>query len=899
VINKDGAALPDPARLKTVGAKHCRALLQRSDRLLDARFRPGAAVRPLLRARARFMDRLLQRVWREYGAAERGPLGLVGVGGYGRAELHPHSDVDLLLLLGDEEGKKKYGERIERLIALLWESGIDVGHSVRTLQECRAIAESDLSVITNLMESRRIAGSAVLHRRMMQETRADLMWPSAEFFQAKLAERNERRRRYADAIYNLEPDVKNSPGGLRDLQLVGWITQRHFGARGLRALVEAGLLDDAELRLLQRGREFMQQLRYGLHILKKRGSDRLDFETQRQLAPRFGYRDRRGSLAVEQFMRDYYRRAAQLDELFEVLLQNFHEQVIWGCVPVRTRRLNARFRVCNRHIEVSRPDVFRKHPSALLEMFVLIANHPEIEGIRAGTLRLLRQHRELIDADFRRDPRNTRLFIELLRSPHKVARQLHRMSRCGLLGSYLPEFKRIAGLLQHDLFHIYTVDEHTIQIILNIRVFNQPEQRRRFPIAAAIVRRLPKIELLYIAALYHDIAKGRGGDHSRLGERDAIAFCRRHRLGEADTALVAWLVRHHLLMSMTAQRRDISDPEVIGEFARIVGDRQRLDYLYALTVADVCATNPALWNAWRDTLLRDLYILTRRFLLRGAEKFQLREEWAATSRQRALEVLRRQKIPGRRVKKLWDEIGEEYFLREKPADIAWHSAGILAHDNDNVPLVMVRSGGESDAARIIQIFVHAPEHERLFSIITGTLERAGLSVQDAHIFFSARGHSMHSFFVLEQEGDATAATPQRLEEIGRTLRKKLRTPPEAALPVRRITPTRLGKFRIQTTAVLETDASGKYSVLEVVTADRPGVLARIARVLEKFRLQLRSARINTLGERVDDVFYLTDRQRQPILDAVLRRKIEDAVCTQLHGKRRRAGQHGPGRRAAR
>jgi len=882
----DSLVLPDLAQLEVPTPAACRALLKEATRALHNQFSVKQGIRPLLSRRAEFMDQLLCRIWHHIHWPAPRSITLVAVGGYGRRELHPHSDIDLLILLRRND-HERYRKCIEQFVAFLWDLKITVGHSVRSLEECVVHASEDVKIATNLMESRHLAGSRQLHRDMMASTSPGRIWPSTEFCQAKLQEQLERRQRYADTEYSLEPDLKNSPGGLRDIQTFRWIARRHFGAPHMTELVNSGLLSRAELRLLQGGKDFLWRVRYGMHMLSGRSEDRLHFDLQRALAPMFGYRDQPHSLAVEQFMKCYYRWTLRLGELGDVLLQNFSEQVIQACEPVNIQPLNKHFQVRNGCIEVTRRNVFVKKPSALLEIFVLMAEHREITDVRASTIRLIREHRHLVDKKFRRNPKHAELFMALLRAPHRVATQLHRMRRYGILGRYLPEFHRITGQMQHDLFHVYTVDAHTIQVVLNLRRFNKPEEKRRFPIAAGIVRRLRKIELLYVAAIYHDIAKGRGGDHSVLGERDVIAFCRRHAISKQDTALVAWLVRNHLYMSMAAQRNDISDPAVIRDFIATIGDQERLDYLYALTAADISATNPSLWNAWRATLLRDLYLQAKHALLHGGavERHAHAEEAKAA----AWNLLRtRGGITRQAAQSAWKGIGEDYFLREKPQDVAWHTAGIIGHAGKSEPLVMIRNQGESDFEQATQLFVYAPHHDRLFAIITSILEQLELSVQDAHIFRAADAHALYTFFVLGRDGKSIGEDSIDMQQLQAALGKQLRDPEHALDSVRRLEPIQVRKFSVPTSATISTSPSGAYSVLEVVSPDRPGLLASVARVLSRFPLELQGARITTLGERVDDIFYLTRNAGGPLLNKSLCLKIERAICKELAQQSRRA-----------
>ena len=432
------------------------------------------------------------------------------------------------------------------------------------------------------------------------------VWPTRDFFEAKVAEQTARHHRYHDTAYNLEPNVKSSPGGLRDIQTIGWVAKRHFGGDSLEELVEHGFLAKSELRKLKTAQAFLWKIRFALHVLTNRREDRLLFDHQIRLAKMFGYEDATYTLAVEQFMQRYYRTAMDVSLLNEMLLQLFREAILTGpnAAPVP---VNPRFQIRNDYLEITNDDVFDRYPSALLELFVVIEQNPSIRGVRASTIRQLTRHLWLIDEEFRQHPRNHRLFFEILRAPSGVTHELRRMNLYGVLGRYIPAFGRIVGRMQYDLFHAYTVDAHTLFVVSNLRRLAMAKYDHEFPELSRIMQSLPKQELAYLAAIFHDIAKGRGGDHSELGSVDAEAFCLEQGLSPYDARLVAWLVRNHLVLSVTAQKKDISDPKVIHEFAQLVGDQNHLDYLYVLTVADVRGTNPKLWNNWKASLFAGFY----------------------------------------------------------------------------------------------------------------------------------------------------------------------------------------------------------------------------------------------------------------------------------------------------
>ncbi|HEY3699979.1 MAG TPA: [protein-PII] uridylyltransferase [Spongiibacteraceae bacterium] len=856
----------------------CKAAIDRVAAYLDDAFKRGENIRELVQARAQFLDELLRGVWQRQTWPEQQPS-LIAVGGYGRGELHPYSDIDLLILLPTETDN--CFANAEGFVTFLWDIGLQIGHSVRTVAQCREAAAADITVATNLMESRVIAGPTALYDAMIAATGPDQIWPSRDFFRAKWDEQIERHRKFGNTEYNLEPNVKSSPGGLRDIQMIAWVTKRHFGTLRPEELVERGFLAADEMKILLQGRDFLWRTRYALHMVAGREEDRLLFDHQRTLAKMFGYEDTSTRLGVERFMQVYYRWALALGELNEVLMQHFDEAILRATEAENILELNPRFRVRNGYLEASNDRVFEKTPSALLEIFVLMANNQHIAGIRAATIRLIRDNVHLIDEDFRNDRRNTRQFLELLRSPFKVAQQLRRMNRYGVLGKYLPEFGRIVGRMQHDLFHIYTVDAHTLEVVKNMRRFQYDDALQKFPVVARIVKRLPKIELLYIAGLYHDIAKGRGGDHSTLGAGDAQAFCERHEINKRDTNLIMWLVEKHLLMSAVAQRQDISDPEIVRNFALEVGDQLHLDYLFALTVADISATNPTLWNAWRASLLRQLYAETKRALRRGLETPVDKHEWIEEAQQTAIDQLEYLGFGEEELRELWANVGEDYFLREKVEDIVWHTQAIAQHSNREQPVVLVKESSEILFEAATQIFVHSRNRPHLFAMLASAMEQLDLSIQDARLYNSDTGFIFYTFFVLDASGKPIADDVQRIDHIKLFLREQLGKADLYPEIMRKRTPRQLRLFSMPTSTSLITDISKHQTVLEVITPDRPGLLARIGRIFYRFGIQLQNAKITTLGERVEDVFFITDSQQRPIEDPELCAAIQNAIKKEL------------------
>ncbi len=843
-------------------------------------FRAGAQATGLIRLRAAFLDTLLGMLW-DHEDFDNTQMALVAVGGYGRGELHPHSDIDLLILLG--ETNQDCRESVGGFLTMLWDIGLHVGHSVRDVSECVALAREDITVLTNIMEARVIRGSTALMQRVNQLTAPDKMWSSRDFFQAKMQEQRERHAKFAETEYNLEPNVKGSPGGLRDLQVIGWIAERHFGVDSLESLSAGEFLSPDEIEILNNGRAFLWQVRYALHMITDREEDRLLFDHQRELATLWGLQDA-DKLAVEQFMQVYYRWALALAQLNEVIVQYFDQAILRQDMADDIRVINAHYQVRNGYIEARHAALFQEHPPALLDIFLLCANDSEINGIAAPTIRQIRNNRQLIDDAFRADPRNHETFLALLRSPHKMTLQLRRMARYGVLGDYLPEFGRIIGQMQHDLFHVYTVDAHTLEVIKFARHFMYLDNDEKFPVTSRVARRLPRVELLYIAALYHDIGKGRGGDHSELGAEDAKQFCRQHALDEHATELISWLVRNHLLMSAVSQRKDISDPDVIQQFAEHVGDEEHLNYLFTLTVADINATNPKLWNAWRGSLLRQLYTETRRALRRGLDNPLDKQSLIAQTRGVAMDILEGRGFTPEELDDLWRERGEDYFVRERAEDIAWHTEAIADHHDRDTPMVLVRNTAESSVANTTQIFIHARSRSQLFSRVCATLEHLGLSVHDARIYNANDGMSLDTFFVLDSSGQPITEDTARLRHIREVLSETLCSTNTELDIVERRTSRRIKSFSIPTETRMSVDEAKHLTVLEVSTPDRPGLLARLGKIFTEFRLELQAAKIQTLGERVEDVFFITDENQQPITDAELCQRIQQTIRDELDEK---------------
>lgn len=831
----------------------------------------------IIRAHAQLVDTLLIHAWSLH--VDKLPsdhaASLIAVGGYGRGELHPYSDIDIMLLFARPR-HADVGPFVEAFIRFLWDMGLEVGHSVRSIADCIAEARRDITVATNLMETRLLLGDATLLERMQKATGPAKLWPSRKFFAAKWAEQIERHSRFEDSAYNLEPNLKEGPGGLRDIQMIAWVTQREFGTRSLHELVAHGFLTEEEHQALMRGRDFLWEIRARIHFLAGRREDRLLFDYQRALAAQLRIEDRPGSLAVEQFMKRYYRTIKELSLLNEILLQHFQEAIL-GRRMARTRKINRRFQSHGDFIEITDSRVFISTPYAMLELFLLLEQQPRLKGVRAGTLRALRASLGRIDDDFRSDLACRSLFISLLREPEGITHNFRRMNAYGVLGAYLPAFGRIVGQMQHDLFHVYTVDEHTLMVLRNVRRFTVEAFRHEFPLASRIIEKLVKPERLYIAALFHDIAKGRGGDHSVLGAEEVFDFCIQHDLSEYDTRFISWLVRNHLTMSTVAQRQDIHDPEVIERFAGQMGDIEHLDNLYLLTVADIRGTAPAVWNDWKGNLLAHLYQETARLINHGFGTTADIDTHVHELKNEAEMILERIGVAPDRAHKFWAQLDSDYFLRHDARALAWHARTITSALVTDLPLAEARFERSIGATEIL---IYALDREGLFSVITGSLDELGLSVADARIHATDNGYVLDVFAVLDHEGKPIISR-QSLNYISERLHESLIKTSVGKMRTGTRLTRRQRHFPVTATVQFSRAPNGQQTVLEVQAQDRPGLLHDIALALLACHVRLVGAKVATFGERAEDIFFITDREGQAIEDPALLERLTQEIRSRL------------------
>ena len=847
-------------------AAQARQTLAQADARLGRRFDQGDDIDRLLALRARCVDQLLGEAWRRCVPLDAG-LSLHAVGGYGRGELFPRSDIDLLVL-GEPAAQQAHELALARLFALLWDAGLPVSHAVRSAAQCTAAGE-DQTVLTALIESRPLDADATACATLAAAIAPEKLWPPREFFFAKREELQLRHQRFGDTADNLEPDIKEGPGGLRDLHTLGWMALRAFGVHNLEALVGLEHLGPDEAAALRRERRELARLRYGLHLVANRTEERLRFDYQKALAQRLGYSDDAENLGVEKMMQRFYRSAGMVRRISDRLLQRFEEQFDGEAVP---EPLGDGFSLRRGYLAA---DEARWPHNDVLQVFALFATwaaHRQVRGLHSLTARALAEFLPRLPAYTHAAAVARERFLALLRGPRAVE-TLARMARLGVLGQWIPAFAQVSGRMQFDLFHVYTVDQHTLMVLRNIAQFASGRADERFSITHEVWPRLRKPELLLLAGLFHDIAKGRGGDHSELGAVDAREFCQAHQLSEADTELVAWLVEQHLRMSVTAQKQDISDPEVIHRFASLVGSRERLDYLYLLTCADIAGTSPKLWNAWKDRLLADLYFAARRALRDGLEHPAPREDRLREARESTRVLLHLQGLDDATIDRQFAGMPDESFLRFRPEQLAWQASSLVEVAIGGILVKARRAAPDNDA---LEVFVYSPDRDGLFAAIVMTLDRKGYGIHRARVLDAPNAAIFDTFEVLPADSFAEG-DPERLADA---LRDALAGDLQRLRPSRRVVPRQLRHFRFAPRVDFNDSAGGRRTRLSLVAPDRPGLLADVAQVLRSQHLRVHDARIATFGERAEDQFQITDEHDQP-LPETSRQALRDALTACL------------------
>ena len=815
----------------------------------------------LLKKQSLLIDKLLKEIWLR--ASIHADVCLIAVGGYGREELFPYSDIDLLILL-PKQHDDALNEQIEGLIGQLWDVGLNVGHSVRTQDECVSEAATDVTVQTNLLESRLLAGSKANYQLFVAAIDA-LMQPE-KFFAAKFKEQDNRHAKFNDTAYSLEPNIKESPGGLRDLHMILWLARSQKLGNNWLELAKNKLISATELRQIRRHERNLQTLRVRLHYLAKRREDRLLFDFQNELAEDLGLENTAHKRASEQLMQSYYRSVKFISLINEILLKTLQSTL--SKVAPKIMPINALFEAVNGLLSAKTARTLQQHPAAILESFLLLQQHPELTGMSADLLRELQRVKKMVNQDFRDSTENKKLFLGMLLQPNGVNHSMRRMNRYGILGQYIPAFGKIVGQMQHDLFHVYTVDEHILNVLANLRRFAKPELRHEFPLCSQLFADFDKPHLLYLAALFHDIAKGRGGDHSTLGTLDAKRFCKRHNLPKEDTNLVAWLVEAHLKMSSTAQKSDLSDPAIIEQFARFVKTEKRLQALYLLTVADIRGTSPVVWNAWKARLLESLFDATRRVL--NDETFSVQQ--AIENRQHeAAAKLNKYGLSAQSYQTLWDSVGASYFVRFEPDEIAWQSRLLTPHVRTHSPIVRARLSPSGDG---IQVMIYTRDQDDLFARICNFFDRMAYNIVQAKIYTTQHGYALNSFIVLDQSGKSVSYSGL-LKFIEAELTTKLLTtlPLETPLEGRVSRQVKHMPFATQIKTLKE--LQGINHTLEIIAGDRPGLLARVAFIFLQHGVDLHNAKINTLGNRAEDSFLISAKQGKALLATQIALLVHD------------------------
>ncbi|MGL4575185.1 MAG: [protein-PII] uridylyltransferase [Burkholderiaceae bacterium] len=811
---------------------------------LLAKRSPRGNPTPLLKNLAGAADSLLKELWAN--ARLPGKCALIAVGGYGRGELFPHSDVDVLLLF-EQSPDAAQQQAIEQFVGQLWDIGMEIGHSVRTVDECLAEGAKDITVQTALLESRTIAGNRALAHALQQSVRDALDVP--QFLRAKVLEMRQRHTKFQDTPYSLEPNVKESPGGLRDLHVILWIARAAGFGTSFADLATCGLITAAEARRFTRNEHFLKRVRIALHEAAGRREDRLVFDLQTQLAEYFGFKADKKRRASEYLMQPYYWSAKSVLQLTSLVLQNM-ERAILQTQDQPAQPLTDEFCIREGLLDLTHADVFEKRPAAMLDAFWHMAQHKELKDFSAPLTRAMAHARDRIDNAFRKDPANRARFMDLIKMPEGITHTLRRMNAHSILGRYLPVFRRIVGQMQHDLFHVYTVDQHTLMVVRNVRRFQIADHAHEYPFCSQLIANFDKPWLLTIAALFHDIAKGRGGDHSQLGMEDARKFCREHGIAREDTALVVFLVQHHLSMSKIAQKQDITDPDVVKSFAQLVKTERQLTALYLLTVADIRGTSPKVWNAWKGKLLEDLYRYTRRVL--GGEQIDPNAELEARKLE-ALRILRLYAMPDGAHEALWKTLDVAFFLRHDPQDIAWQTRNLLGRLNHDSPLVRARLAPSGEG---LQVMVYSTDRTSLFARICAYFDGAGFNILDAKIHTTKLNRALDTFIVT----DAGRAAHYRdiISLIEHNLAAQLSA--ELASPAQ-LPPPRKGRmsrqsrlFPIPPAVDWRPDERGQYALLSLTATDRPGLLYAVAKVFSEYKVNVHMAKIMTLGERVEDSF---------------------------------------------
>ena len=828
-----------------------------------------------LNKRSENTDLLILEVAREHKLNQISNLGLFTVGGYGRSELHPHSDIDLLLL-SEKTLTKSNKKKVEKFIGHLWDLGLDIGHSVRTTKQGLDQARKDVRTMTNMLEYRKLLGNKEVLNNFLTLLETKNLWRNKKFFEAKLEEQTHRHNRFNNTEYNLEPDIKSSPGGLRDIHTIDWIIKNCQRNNPQERVKLNSILTKEERTELNKSKYWLWTIRYLLHEEAGREEDRLLFEYQISIARKLFPSIKAASSAAEKLMHRYYRSALNISEINSTALQAFQE-LTYQNKSSRRKIIDDNFYEKNKLINLTNPKGFKIKPSLLLELFIKLSENPHLRGISSKTLRLLKRDRNLIDSDFRSKNKNINLFLQLLKSKRLIVTQLESMKELGILGRYLPEFGRVTGQMQYDLFHIYTVDAHTLQVLRNMRRMVLKKSTDIYPLATELIQGIPKIDILYIAGLYHDIGKGRGSDHSNLGKSIVRRFCNRHKFIEEDRKLVEWLVTNHLLMSVTSQKEDLSDPEIISIFAKKVKTKEYLDYLYCLTVADVSATNPSLWNSWNSSLLSELYNKALKYVeSKDSVILSLKENKSI-----ALKVLsNNKKIKVTEVRNSWKNFYSDYFESFNSGDLAQH-AKYLSKLNSKTLVKLIEKSPDS----LSTIMIYTKDRANVFATIVGILDSENINFLDARLFGMKNGYCLDFITISNKYGDALLKGSKIANSLQTRLKEALDQDVLSPKIVQRRQPRRLKHFNTDTVINYKHDMTHRWTEIDIKTSDRPGLLAAICQVFLDHGALIKKARIATYGERAEDRFCISSKENTPYLKKKELQNLIDDMNVSLIGKK--------------
>ncbi|MBC3764895.1 [protein-PII] uridylyltransferase [Neptunicella marina] len=835
-------------------------------------------IKELVTGRAKAVDALLIKAWQLLELPAQEHIALVAVGGYGRQQLQPYSDVDILLL-SPKKLTSSSQEKLGQFITLLWDIGLDIGQSVRTIKECVKLAKDDITIATNLLESRVLSGDCDTFLQLQDKIQGDKIWSSDAFFQAKYQEQVHRHQKFDGTAYNLEPNVKENPGCLRDIQSIGWVAKKHFNALSGKELVEHGYFSEQELEELLECRENLWRVRCALHLIAGRSENRLLFDYQPQVAEKLGYGEE-GKASVEKMMKSFFRITRRVSELNEVLLQHFKQDVLHQKIK-QIVEINQQFSLHDNLIVAKDDNVFNT-PEQILAFFILLADLPQVEGIHSSTLRLLRNARRRYKNQYFSERASCReLFMQLVRHPRCFGLPWDLMHKHGIMQAYLREWDQIVGMMQFDLFHAYTVDEHTHRLIKFIYHYTQPEGKKAFPRCGRILANMDHPEMLFIAAIFHDIGKGRGGDHSVLGAADVKVFCQLHQIEPQDARLIEWLVANHLTMSVVAQRRDIYDPEVITEFSTQMNNQTYLNHLYALTLADIRATNNNLWNDWKASLLRELYLITSKALESEqtlSDDFQERLERHKTQ---AMELALEKGAERDEVLNFWKQHDTNYFVRYKPKQLAWQASAITKaqkQHTDDQDITLVELSDETSRAGT-EVLIYVKDRANLFAQVVSVLDSRNCTVHDANIMSTPDGYVLDTFIILDQDGNRLVS-PGFIHELQQGIIEQLERPGSEHINNRKM-PRRMKHLNVPTKMRFFNNHAN-HTLVDLEALDAPGLLAKISRVFVSQNLSLHMAKITTIGERAEDVFILSnaegnalDQQQQLALKKQLVAVLDD------------------------